>query len=83
MRLAGIQINEADCRTLVDMLLRVGRADDLTAAAAIERGLGIDATIAALSIADRRAILGVLDDPPGGGLAELRGKLARDHRDRE
>ena len=85
MRLAGIPINEADCRTLVDLLLRVGRADDLAAAAALERGLAIDATIVALSTRDRRAILGVLgvlDDPPDGALVELRGELARDYRNR-
>jgi hypothetical protein len=80
VRLAGIPINKADCRTLVDLLLRVGREDDLAAAAAIERGLATDATIIALSTSDRRAILGVLDDPPDGGLVELRGELARDFR---
>ncbi len=82
VRLAGIPINEADCKTLVDLLLRVCRADDLVATAAIERGLAINADIVALSITDRRAILGVLDDPPDGGLVELRGLLARDQRDR-
>jgi hypothetical protein len=75
VRLAGIPVNEADCKTLIDLLLRVGRAADLTAAAAIERGLAIDAKIVALSIADRNAILGVLDDPPLG-LVELRAKLS-------
>ncbi len=80
MRLAGIPINEAARKTLVDLLLRVGRADDLMAAAAIEQGLVVDATTVALSDIDRRAILGVLDDPPDGGLVELRGEIARDYR---
>lgn len=82
VRLAGIHVNEADVKTLVDLLLRVGRADDLTAAAALERGLAINAVIVALSLNDCNAILGVLDDPPLG-LVELRGELMRDWAQRQ
>jgi hypothetical protein len=35
--------------------------------------------VVALTVEEPDAILGVLDDPPGG-LAELRGALARDYR---
>ena len=58
---------------------RVGRADDLSAAAAIERGLAVEAQLIALTTSERTAILGVLDDPPDG-LAALRGVLLRAHR---
>lgn len=68
-------------RAPVDLLLRVGRAGDLSAAAAIERALAIDGKLIALTPAERVATLGVLDDPPDG-LAELRGLLMR-HRDRD
>lgn len=77
MRLAGNHVRENDCHTLIDMLLRIGRADYLDAVAVIE-GLALDAKIIALNAAQRTAILGVLDDPPDG-LAELRGVLAKDH----
>lgn len=42
LRLAGIPIAYDDCRTLVDLLMRVGRADDLVAAASIEQGIAQD-----------------------------------------
>lgn len=81
MRLVGIDVQPEDCRTLVDLLLRVGRADDLELAGRIDRGLENETRILALSSAERTTLLGVLDDPPDS-LAELRGELARDHRDR-
>ena len=79
LRLAGIPLMDDDARTLVDLLLRVGRADDLSDAAAIERGLAVEAKLIALTTSERTAILGVLDDPPDG-LAALRGVLLRAHR---
>jgi hypothetical protein len=60
-------------------LHQVGRADDLTAAAMIEKGVREELIMVALTEDERTAILGVLDDPPDG-LAELRGALARDYR---
>ena len=64
MRLYGIPVTEEDCRTLVDLLLRVGRADDLTAAATIEHGLEAEAELIALPLEQRDAILGVLTIRP-------------------
>jgi hypothetical protein len=76
MRLVGVHVSEPDCRTLIDILLRVGRAGDLHLAARIDRNLEREARIMALSPAERERLLGVLDDPPDE-LAELRGALAR------
>jgi hypothetical protein len=78
MRLYGVEVSEDDCIILIDLLLRVGREVDHTAAAAIDRGISVQATMIALSPAERDAILSVLDDPPEG-LVELHGVLASDH----
>ncbi len=68
--------------TLVDLLLRVGCADDLSAAAAIENGVRDSVKLVALNPAERNAVLAVLDDYPPEGLAELRGILLRDRETR-
>ena len=81
MRLAGIPVRDEDIHTLIDLLLRVGRADDLKLAARLDRALELEAMILALGTNERATILSVLDDPPEG-LAELRGTLARDQRER-
>ena len=80
MRLAGIPLSDDDCKTLVDLLLRVGRAEDLSSPAASTE-VSTTTRILALSPAERKTLLGVLDDPPDS-LTELRGELARDHRER-
>ena len=82
MRLYGVEVNEDDCIILIDLLLRVGRADDHSAAAVIDRGLSAGSIMIPLSLLERDAILSVLDDPPEG-LVELRGVLASDHRRRQ
>jgi len=81
MRMAGIPVSETDCRTLVDLLLRVGRDDDLALAQRIDRNLEREVKIMALSPDERTTLLVVLDDPPDS-LTELRGQLAREHPDR-
>lgn len=81
MRLAGIPISDDDLRTIVDLLLRLGRADDLDLAARLERGLTEGTKLLALTHAERDTLLSVLDDPPDS-LVELRGILAREHRER-
>jgi hypothetical protein len=83
MRLAGIEVSELSCRELVDLLLRVGRDDDLALAQRIDRNLARETRIMGLSPDERTTLLGVLDDPPPEWLAELRGALFRDHRDRQ
>jgi hypothetical protein len=47
----------------------------------INKGVDGDLYAVALTPAMRDAILAVLEDPPAG-LEDLRGMLARDHRDR-
>ena len=81
MVLCGVHVDDDDLKTLVDLLLRVGRADNLSAAATIEAGLAEGANVIDLSQAGCAAVLGVLDDP-GERLKPLRGKLARRHRER-
>ncbi len=81
MLLCGIDVADDDLKTLVDLLLRVGRADDLLAASTIELALEQGADAVDLTEASRTAVLGVLDDP-GERLAPLRGQLLRRHRDR-
>ena len=78
-RIAGVTISSTEVEWLIEALRQTGRADDVTAAHAIERALADLASVDDLTPAERLAVLGVLLDPPN--LAELRGKLARDHRD--
>jgi hypothetical protein len=81
LRLYGVPVARDEAIWLVYRLRQVGRAGDLSAAAMIEKGIRDELIAVALTVDERDAILGVLDDPPDG-LAELRGKLARDRRDR-
>ena len=81
MRLVGVDVSEPDCRTLIDLLFRVGRAADLELAQRRNLGLEEEIRVMGLSPAERDALLGVLDDPPDS-LLEFRGVLARDRRDR-
>jgi len=83
MVISGIQVSGNDGRTLVALLLAIGRDADLALAHRIERGFSRQNPTLELSAAESDHLLGVLDDPPPTpGLVELRGKLARDHRDR-
>ena len=75
----GVSISDGDARTLVDLLTRVGRADDLAVASVIEYALAERIGQVDLSEAGGSAVLGVLDEPPEEGLARLRVVLARTH----
>ena len=81
VQLCGIYVDDDDLKTLVDLLLRVGRAEDLSAAAAIEGGLQAGADGIDLTPAGCTAVLGVLDSP-AGNLVPLRDHLASIHRER-
>ena len=83
MRIAGVDVPGNDGRTLVDLLLRIGRDADLALAHRIERSYsrGGRAQHLALSPEEANLLLAVLEDPPDG-LAELRDALAADHRHR-
>ena len=80
MRLYGVEVSDDDCLTLIDLLLRVGRAVDLRLAVRIESALDSESNMVALAPVEREAIFVVLDNPPQG-LIELRGALARGRRD--
>jgi hypothetical protein len=82
MRMAGVQVSGKDGRTIVDLLMRIGRDADLALAHRVERGFSRQVKEMALSPAERDLLLGVLDDPPPGHLSELRAVLAEDLGDR-
>ena len=71
----GHLVSTADARWLIEQLRVVGRADDVTAAHAIERAIRRLASIDDLTVRERDAILFALVDPPAG-LVTLRGQLA-------
>ena len=78
----GIEVIEQDLETIIDRLQHVGRAEDIALARRIGQGWELQVKIHGLSPAERDTLLGALDDTKPGRLSELRGKLARDHRDR-
>lgn len=75
MRVAGVEVSGNDGRTLVDLLLRIGRDADLALAHRIERGFSRQNPILELSPTERDHLLGVLIEPPPR-LFELRDRLA-------
>jgi hypothetical protein len=78
VRLAGLSVPEQNVADLARLLLDAGLDDT---ADALLTALDAEQDLAALSIADREAILRVLDDPPAA-LAELRGVLLAEHEGR-
>ena len=82
MKIGGVEVSGGDGRTLVDLLLRIGRDADLALAHRIERGYSRQVDEVVLSPAESDHLLGVLDDPPDG-LVELRDVLVHDHRNRQ
>ena len=70
-------VTPEDAAKIVELLRARGKADDITAAAAIEHGLEPDLYTVLLTPAERVAVLTVLVDPPDS-LTALRGMLARD-----
>ena len=71
MRLAGVSVREEDVADLARLLFAAGYEDT---GDALLVALDAEQDLTALSVADRKAILRVLDDPPMG-LAELGGVL--------
>jgi hypothetical protein len=64
---------------LIDLLLQVGRVEDLELATRIDQALDTDVYLLGLSLGERDRLLGVLVDP----LVEFRGVLARDQSGRQ
>ena len=82
IEIQGVLVSEREACWLVDHLCAVGRADDVTAASAIEQALGSDERLVRrLEAGEADALLvGLLNAPPG--LVSLRSRLARDRRNR-
>jgi hypothetical protein len=78
MRVVDVEVSGNDGRTLVDLLLRIGRDADLALAHRIERGFSRQNPILELTPTEHGHLLGVLIDPPPG-LVELRDRLADDN----
>jgi hypothetical protein len=78
--LFGVPVHEDDARRLVATLISDATPDAFSAAHAIGHGLDQGSRLIALTPRQRDAILAVLEDPPAGSLAELRGELTRDRR---
>jgi hypothetical protein len=74
-RIAGVVVSRTDARSLIEELRQAGRADDATAAHAIERALARLAPVDDPTPPELRAVLARLDDPPTG-LLDLRSQLA-------
>ena len=79
VRLAGTSVPEHNVADLARLLFAAGLEET---GDALLVALDAEQDIVALSIADREAILRVLDDPPTNGLAELRGVLLPEHEGR-
>jgi hypothetical protein len=75
MRLAGLDITD-DCT--LELVRRLRRADFTHQADTIEGALVSGQAEVSLTLADRLAVLTVLDDP-SEGLAKLRGVLLSEH----
>ena len=75
MRLAGLDITDD---LALELVTRLRRADFEHQADTIEGALVSGQSDVSLTIADRLAVLTVLEDPPDG-LAELRGVLLSEH----
>ena len=59
MWMAGVEVSEGDGRTLVDLLMRIGRDADLALAHRIERAFSRQVLILALSHEESNLLLGV------------------------
>lgn len=80
--ITGESVRCSDAWWLVDQLRIVGRADEATAAAAIENALTNESPGVPLTDGQRDAVLAALGDSPPG-LLGLRGVLLRDHQERD
>lgn len=72
MHLAGLRIPDEDVRELITLV-------DEPTRAFLEKSLGLQTEVVALTIEDRERILWALDDVRTDALAELRGVLLAEH----
>jgi hypothetical protein len=81
VQIEGVRVTERDGRWLVDRLRAAGRADDVTAAYAIEVAIESGEESGCLTSAEKDAVIAALGQHPST-LIKLRTQLARDLRDR-
>jgi hypothetical protein len=72
MHLAGLRIPDDDVRELAKLV-------DEPTRSFLEKSLGMESKVVALTIDDRERILWALDDARTDALAELRGVLLQEH----
>jgi len=72
VHLAGLRIPDEDVRELITLV-------DEPTRAFLEKSLGLQTEVVALTIEDRERILWALDDVRTDALAELRGVLLAEH----
>ena len=72
MKLAGVTVPHDDVRELADLVEEPTRS-------VLERALGLDTGVVALTIDDRERILWALQDARSDPLAELRSVLLHEH----
>ncbi len=80
-RIEGVGISDRDGWWLVDRLRASGRADDVTAAYAIEAAIEADEELDCLTSAEKDAVILALAQHPVT-LIKLRNQLGREKRDR-
>jgi hypothetical protein len=81
LTLYGVAVTAENARHIVASLFADGSPASMSAAPMIQKGVERDLYAVALEPAERDAILAVLEEPPER-LADLRGVLARDQRER-
>ena len=82
LTLCGVSVTAENARHIIASLFADGSPAAMSAAAMIQKGVDRDLYAITLEPEERHAILAVLEDPPTG-LEDLRGRLARDNRDRQ
>jgi hypothetical protein len=82
LRLHGVTLTPQDATNLADTLLAEGSPASVATGQLIQRAVRLQFASITLTPPQTDAIVAVLKDPLGRTLADLRGKLARDNRDR-
>jgi len=80
VNIRGVHVTESDAYWVIDRLRAVGRADDATAAHAIEIGIDYDQQVELDDVQQVAVMMSLAGAPEG--LMPLRRTLARNHRDR-
>lgn len=80
VNIGGVHVTESDAYWIIDRLRAVGRADDATAAHAIEVGIDFEQPVGLDDVQQVAVMMSLAGAPES--LMPLRRTLARNHRDR-